>query len=166
MFQLRKSRRGSCENALLSKKSITDILPAVMVKREISCLPPSWLVVLHGLLFATQTEGLPQVNARHIETRRREVGFLRLAVGKTSNTKGVAETKPLHQLRINVDLSAVPRAKADERRCSGRVFELATAGQALRTFIWRAECRIALSDERELAMDIPVIGSGLASSLG
>src|SRR5215475_5545266 len=56
--------------------------------------------VLYNLLHAAQTERLPQVDARHIETRHREIGLLRLAVGKTSDTKGVAETKPLHQFRI------------------------------------------------------------------
>ena len=73
------------------------------------------------------------------------------------NTQGRAETKALGDLRIDIDVGAIPRAIADERGGAYGILGLVGAGQAVRTFIWRVEGRIALRDEGELTVDIPIV---------
>ena len=85
-----------------------------------------------------------------------------------SNAQGVAQPSALGDFRVDVDVGAVPRAIADE--CSGahRVLGLVGAGKAVGAFIRRVESRIALLDERELSVDIPVVACdwpGIAARL-
>src|SRR5208282_2414911 len=81
--------------------------------------------------------------------------LLRFEVGEGGEATSGAETKALGDLRIDVDVGAVPRAKSGERGGADGVLRLAGAREAVRTFVWRAEFRIALLDVGELAVDIP-----------
>src|SRR5207302_8374452 len=68
----------------------------------------------------------------------------------------IAQPEALVDLRVEVKLSAFPQSSPDETGRRDGVAGLASAEQAVRSLIGRTEARVALLDERRLAVDRPV----------
>ena len=100
-----------------------------MVSREMSVLPRDLVgTVRDGLLLAAEPEGLLHIDARHVDARHREAGLLRFKIGEARDAEGLAQPEALGDLRIDVNVGAVPRAKADECGGAHRILGLVGAG--------------------------------------
>src|SRR5271163_526201 len=100
---------------LPSKISITANLPAVMVIREISCFPANWFGPSSTVSCSPPRPKVCRTNTRAMSIR---------GIGKACYPQRVTETEALHELRVDIDFGAVPRAIADERGGAGRVLNL------------------------------------------
>ncbi len=107
---------------------------------------------------AAEAELLAHEETRRVEARIREARFLRLAVGIAAGAKGVGHAEALQQLRIEVELTALPQAHAEKERRRPGLARLAARRQAVGAVVGCAESGIALVDEGRLAVDFEAAG--------
>src|SRR5262249_13422947 len=112
--------------------------------------------ILELLLLAAKAEGVTHEHARDVHARPWEAGFLRLAIRVAAQAERVADPRALHGLGVDVELGAGRKAHADERGRAHGVFQLPESGETVLALVRRAERRIALLDERGLAMYVPI----------
>ncbi len=100
--------------------------------RHVDCRRDTVGAVLDRLLGAAQAEGLAQEEPRDIGLGRVETGFLRLAIGETGHALGPGEAETLIELRIEIELAAVPgQPPAEEHGAADGLARLAAAGEAV-----------------------------------
>ncbi len=88
----------------------------------------------------------------------RKAGLLGLTVRIAAEAESLAEAGALHQLGVDIELGVLRQAQAKEGSGAGGVLELLMALQAVLTLVGRTKRRIALADERHLAMHVPIVG--------
>ena len=109
---------------------------------------------IHFLRLAAEIDRLPDESplaGAHRDSLSDLVGF---AAGESGNAERVVEPKSLIDLRIDPQLGALPQPHADIERGVPGLAALTAAGQAVGSLIGRAEGRIALFEERGLAVKV------------
>src|SRR6185437_12120220 len=109
------------------------------------------------LLLTAEPKGLLEVVALRPDPRERRAGLLGFAIRKSGNPKRAVEAEALRELRVEIELAALPKPDAEERGRGPGLLKLSAAGQAVRARIGRAERRIALRQERRLRMNVPAV---------